>query len=176
MTPEQRFEAFQDIARRAAGAACKRGRFRRQDLSAAENAALVGLWQAACRFEPARNRLGEAGFPQFARMRCKGAVLDWIWWELARPKVSALRPDPLRGDVLLRERDRDAEGAGDLLAELFKSLPSRKRRAFELLALGLTNREVGAHLGVCKERVSQIYAECLPGLREALAAMAEQRS
>lgn len=180
LTPAQLalFEEYTAWARNRGGRwAVQRG-ICEADVGDYENAALVGLWEAVRRFDPARG----LRFKTFAVPLVIGRVCDEARNVDVIPRLVRQRGEKLaeyfsldkpigdaHSDLRLDLRDRRASPdrrvaaveALDLeLKEVLDAVTNEKeRRVLELHYLdGLTMKETGAALGVCEGRISQICA------------------
>lgn len=158
----QLFEAHKDLAAKVVNVLCRRLP-RHVDRLAAENAALLAMWQAAGRFDPTR----EVAFETFAGRRMAGAVLDMV-----RQEAGSRRRGPRRRRLALTGAEVGATGIDHLLPWRERTdvplrvLSAQQRRAVELCyGDGLTQVAAAAVLGVGESRVSQLLKQAVAELR-----------
>ncbi len=171
------FDQYQDRAGRVASLAMRHlpRRYRWAEVHAA---ALVGLWRAACSFDPA---LG-VPFGAHAWRRMRGAVLDWLRSQQPRScqrgrcPLPVLRPLPVEGrgeggaaSGLADPRQPEpgqarehAEGA----AALLRGLSARDAAVARFCWLeGRTQSQAAAQFRLSPARVSQVLTEAARFLR-----------
>src|SRR5574343_14292 len=177
---EQLFETHRGTALAIARVFAKRHRLRVDQRIEMEAAALVGLWQAAAHFDPARN----LSFNTYldARVRVEMVVRYWADRPVGRPsrlldRLAFTSLDaPVRAPsgkltthaALLADPRTEPPARDDTpdLDRLIANLNHREREALRLQhAEGLLLREIGQRLGVSESRVSQIVGGVLDHLR-----------
>ncbi|MBK9181469.1 MAG: sigma-70 family RNA polymerase sigma factor [Acidimicrobiales bacterium] len=173
-----------------------RGRVaRRVGLDDAEAAAVLGLVEAAIRFDPSRGvrfstlathycrariqdaaaRGGAVTVPHTLPPRATRATVAARGAALAAPARLGL--PAVRGTLVARgeadtEEGRRAEAAA-VLAPLLRGLTPREREVLRLRAAGASLAEAGRRLGVTAGRVWQIEARALAKARRAAGVQAE---
>jgi len=137
----------------------------------------------AAKFDPAKNHMGEAGWPPYAahwvplmalgrmkqraasargRGEARTASLEFLRG-CAGPGIG-LACRPLRGRA--PEDPLEAASARDFVEQALSRLPAMWRLAVRLRLGGATLEEAGAAIGRTKERVRQIEEKAYPRLRE----------
>jgi RNA polymerase sigma factor for flagellar operon FliA len=144
------------------------------------NAALVGLWQAANRFEDNR-----VSFRSYAYWRIRGAIQDELrthyWWpageKRAKREGSAAPPYVSRvgisGEVGKKGFELIAAPTPLSVLEItdearvwVRRVPRNHREAMRLYFLeGLAMKEVGRRLGVTESRIQQIVTQEIKRLK-----------
>ena len=186
MTDAERY--FEQNTDWAIGLAMRQAKRRRQPYcDEARNAALIGLWDAASKYKPAKG----VAFRTYATTRVLGAVQDELrglcWWPSQERRgryEGAQKPGRvwrvgLGGevghfcvfDVIEDSEHADAQTVAeraDLLAQLWAAIPTRKHKIVLYLwvVLGWTQPEIGKIYGVGASRVAQIAHEALACARE----------
>ncbi len=163
------FDAHRDIAIRAVQLACRLRRvIDAQDVAAAENAALLALWLAAQKFDPARNPHGAAGFGGYAMAACRRRIIDWLRREGPTFRRGGLRsdavslqeaerrlgheiPDPRQEAALRRLDEQDAADA------LLQGLRPKERAVMLALSRGETQADAAAALGITDSYASRLF-------------------
>lgn len=169
---EALFEGHRPLAERLALCYCARKRVPAAERPAVENAALVGLWQAAQAFDPAAG----APFAAFAWRRVLGEMVDeWrqahaeaynaVRDDCARPTAVRLRP--LNEDLDEGPAGAEPEPEPGLAAELLMRLPEDERRVLRWIYLrGFCLDVCAARLGTTKGWVTILHAKGLKRLRQ----------
>lgn len=159
-----------------------------------ENAALLGLWDAARRFRPGE----DAFFPAYAGRRVCGAVGDWLRdangsagrspgkqafvrgtvslyapcdvpSDVRNPTLLAQTPDPRQPEPWVRRN------LLDVVALVRRGLSWRERMVVRLYyGEELTMREIAEALDVSESRVSQMLPGILQRCRERLALLGDE--
>ena len=173
-----------------------RGRVaRRVGLDDAEAAAVLGLVEAAIRFDPSRGTRFSTLATRYCRARIQdaaargGAVtVPHTLSPRTTPATTAARGAalatparlglPAVRDTLVARGEADTEEgrraeAAALLEPLLRGLTPREREVLLLRAAGETLAEVGRAWGVTKERVRQVEARALAHARRAAGVQAE---
>jgi len=156
--------------------------------------AIEGLVRAAHGYDPGRG----VPFASYARRRIEGAVLDWLRGNdhltrhfRQRAKASGVEawdpPVSLEGITnwpelfpLVEQSPEDAVGdshALDLVEIAARALPPRTRRILHLRYVeDLSQKEIGAILGVTEMRICQLLRAAHGAIREALGQPPAERS
>jgi RNA polymerase sigma factor (sigma-70 family) len=149
--------------------------------------ALVGLWRAARKFDPASGRR----FSTYAHPIIEYAIIDGLrkrtgrvsgakarpaaWFRANRPvslecsmkgtwRVEKSREDGTLHDVIA---DPHVEPDLDACEYLLRGVPARERRVLMATVVeGLSGEEVAAELGCAESNVSLIYAKAIRTARE----------
>ena len=158
------------LARAISGKASRRTGVDHDDL---HGAALVGLCQAAQRFDPAR----KVPFAAYASTRIKGAVLDALRQTRPRgyrrcqsswPYVVGLEPwmnDAQAPAALHVEHPASRMDAARDVAVLLRILSPQLRAVLVARLAGLTQKQTGRLLAVGGVRASQLESEAIATLR-----------
>ncbi len=134
--------------------------------------AAVGLWDAARRFDPARN----VSFAAFAGRRVTGRVLDYV--READHLSRAHRQDVKAGRAFKveyksihgidserlsdrRERQSEIIEARDTFAELCRRVRPKVRQVLFLRVDGLTMKQIGERVGRSESMVSMMFTEAI---------------
>ena len=137
------FADYQHVAR----AAARRWPQWRRDPDGVMNAALLGLWRACQRWQPARG-----AFEPFAVTLCRFAIVDWLRETGTRGRMGRVRTvlgRPLSAAVAdLGPHAGSEVEAADLLAYGCRGLTRTRRLLARLVWVeGMTCREAGEVLG-----------------------------
>lgn len=178
----ERFEAGKALAKRLAGAYCRRRGLVGLDAEEAHAQALEGLWEAARRFDASRG----VPFAPYAQLRIRGRIVDSL---RERERGLDRRLDRRQREVRFVRLDEEApsgEGGIDLparergpdeLAEAredgaaWAAVPAGSRWLLRLVVVeGWTLREAAALHGLSESRACQIKLAALGAARRALGA------
>lgn len=124
-----------------------------------DSAALLGLCEAAARFDPARGVL----FTTFARPRVEGCIMDAVgkWLDSRRQR---LRPLDAPADSRAPDHPRDR------FEYLIRSLPADLRVLMrQRFLLDMTAAEVAAETGASESTVHARFVRCTRSLRARVA-------
>ena len=170
MDADRLFAEYQHLALIVARQVRRRLARRHLDPDELYTAALLGLWDAARRFNPARG----LRFTTLATRRIRGAVLDWLrraygffarkpgeWQRQKYRPLTADPPAPPSPAVRLLDNLDEVEA-------LLRLVSARKAMAMRLVYLdGLSQREAAPRLGVSASRVNQIVTKVSAEIRAA---------
>ena len=162
-----------DYARKIARNAASKFPIEEED---AIQAALIGLLEAARRYDPAKND----HFRKYAYLRINGAIVD----EVRRNSFVSRTGHEQGLRIEMKSLDEtyadsgipiyevvDKEGTPELGVDLqaaMDTLTERERKVMWGLAAGLTSREIGKEFGVTESRISQIATKARQQLQEEL--------
>lgn len=130
-----------------------------------EQEGALGLLAAAERFDAGRG----VPFAAYARLRIRGAMLDWVRQQWRPALTLEIEADPVDRRARADEQVIEFQAAAAVQRAIGEMISPRQRELLELRLAGLTQRDAGRRMGISQEGARQLELRAVKRIRKLVA-------